>query len=74
MYDMKLSTDKKSFITSGNYGYVCAPIGIGDTLDLAYMNCEAFVKKIHMPNMQLRTDIHKSTLKRYQFLETNSWL
>jgi phosphoribosylamine--glycine ligase len=74
MYDVKLAPGKKSFITSGNYGYVCAPIGIGDTPDQAYLNCEAFVKKIQIPNMQYRTDIQKSTMKRYNFLETNSWL
>ena len=74
LYDVKLAKDKKSFITSGNYGYVCAPIGIGSTPDQAYARCENFVNKIQIPNMQYRTDIQKSTMKRYNFLDVNSWL
>ena len=74
LYDVKLAPDGKSFITSGNYGYVCAPIGIGDTPDQAYANCESSVKRIQIPNMQYRTDIHRSTMNRYNFLETNNWL
>ncbi|MDR3392450.1 MAG: ATP-grasp domain-containing protein [Sulfuriferula sp.] len=73
-YDMKLSKDRKSLITSGNLGYICAPIGIGRTIDEAVSRCEQFVEKIQIPNMQYRTDIPKSTIKRYNFLEVNSWL
>ena len=74
MYDVKLAKDKKSLVTSGNYGYVCAPIGIGDSIEEAAAQCDKALGKINIPNMQYRTDINKSTLKRYQFLETNGWL
>ena len=74
MYDMKLSKDKKSFITSGNLGYICAPIGIGHSIAEASAKCESFVEQIQIPNMQYRTDITKSTTKRYNFLEQYNWL
>lgn len=74
MYDAKITKDKKSLITSGNYGFICAPIGIGDSIEEASLMCDKLLKKIQIPNMQYRTDITESTLKRYQFLETNSWL
>jgi phosphoribosylamine-glycine ligase len=74
MYDVMLSKNKKTLITSGNYGFVCAPIGVGSSIQEAAGRCDRAIDKIQIPNMQLRTDINKSTLKRYQFLETNCWL
>ncbi len=74
LYDAKLSKDKKSLITSGNYGFICAPTGIGDSISEASSRCERLVEQIQIPNMQYRTDIAKSTAKRYQFLEDNGWL
>jgi phosphoribosylamine-glycine ligase len=74
MYDVKLAPNKKTLITSGNYGFVCAPIGVGSSIEEAAARCDAAVKKINIPNMQYRTDINKTTLERYQFLETNDWL
>jgi phosphoribosylamine--glycine ligase len=74
MYDVMLAPDKKSLITSGNYGFICAPTGVGSSIEEAAARCERELKRINIPNMQYRTDINKSTLKRYQFLETNCWL
>jgi phosphoribosylamine-glycine ligase len=74
LYDVKLSKDKKSLITSANYGFIGAPIGIGDSIQEASVRCENMIKQIQIPNMQYRTDITKSTHKRHSFLETNNWL
>lgn len=74
LYDAKLDKTKSGLITSGNYGYIGAPIGIGDSIQEAATRCEGFVKNVQIPNMQYRTDIQKSTLKRYNFLEENGWL
>jgi phosphoribosylamine-glycine ligase len=74
MYDVKLAPGGKTLITSGNYGFVCAPIGVGSSIEEAAAKCEARIRKINIPNMQLRTDINKTTLERYQFLESNDWL
>jgi phosphoribosylamine--glycine ligase len=74
LYDLMLSKDKKHLVTSGNYGYICAPIGIGNSINEAAAKCEKLIDKIQIPNMQYRTDVQKSTTKRYQFLEENGWL
>jgi len=74
LYDAKLAKDKKSLVTSGNYGFICAPTGIGDTIQAAAVRMNQLVKQIQIPNMQYRTDIEKATLKRYNFLESNNWL
>jgi phosphoribosylamine-glycine ligase len=74
LYDAKLSKDKKSLITSGNYGFICAPTGIGDSIVQAAAQCDKLIESIHIPNMQYRTDILKSTTERYDFLERNNWL
>lgn len=74
LFDVKLSKNRNSLETSGNYGYICAPIGTGDTIAAAAGQCSALIDKIHIPNMQYRTDIEKSTTKRYSFLELNGWL
>lgn len=74
MYDVKLAKDRKSLITSGNYGFVCAPTGIGSTVELAAERAMQRVERIHIPNMQYRTDVYKSTMKRYNFLEINNWI
>lgn len=74
LYDVKLSKDKKSLITSGNYGYIGAPMGIGESIGEASAACIKLLEKIQVPNMQHRTDTEKSVSKRYNFLMDNSWL
>lgn len=74
LYDVKLSKDKKSLTTSGNFGYICAPTGVGDTIEIAAERCMKKVDGIHIPNMQYRTDVYKSTMKRYNFLQQHGWL
>ena len=74
LYDAKLSKDKKSLVTSSNYGFIGAPIGIGDSIQEAAGRCDSLIKQIQIPNMQYRTDIIKSTMKRHSFLEINNWL
>ncbi len=74
LYDVKLSKDGKSLVTSGNYGYIGAPMGIGDSILEASAACNALLEKIQIPNMQHRTDTEKSVSKRYNFLMENNWL
>jgi phosphoribosylamine--glycine ligase len=74
LYDAMLSKDKKSLVTSGNYGYVCAPIGIGGSPEAASAKCDALIERIQIPNLQLRTDISKSTMKRYEFFRACEWI
>lgn len=74
LYDVKLAKDKKSLITSGNYGFIGAPCGHGPTIEIAAERCMNKVERIHIPNMQYRTDVFKSVMKRYNFLEVNDWI
>lgn len=73
LYDAMLSKDKKHLITSGNYGFIAAPIGVGDSIGEASARVQVEVKKIQIPNMQYRTDTEKSTLKRYTQLQDWGW-
>lgn len=74
LYDCMLSKDKKSLVTSGNYGYVCAPMGVGRSAEAAWNRCDKGIERIQIPNMQYRTDIYESTMKRYNFLKDNDWI
>lgn len=71
LYDACLNG--KGLITSGNYGYIAAPIGIGESIVEAFMHCENIINKIHIPNMQYRTDIEKVCTKKYEDLLTEGW-
>jgi phosphoribosylamine-glycine ligase len=72
LYDAKLG--KQGLVTSGNYGYIGAPIGVGDSISGAAQEMNGRLGKIQIPNMQYRTDIEKSTRERYDLLDRNSWL
>lgn len=74
LYDVMLSKDKKHLVTSGNYGFIAAPTGIGDSIGEAAGRVEDAIERIQIPNMQYRTDTCKTTLKRYNFLLENGWL
>jgi len=73
MYDVRLTKDKKNLETSGNYGYVCAPIGVGESIYEAFADFHAIFDKIQIPDMQFRTDIEKVVTERFYELEKNSW-
>lgn len=64
----------KTLVTSGNYGYIGAPIGCSDTIEGAAAAMQARLDRIQIPNMQYRTDIKKSTMERYYTLQHDSWL
>lgn len=72
LYDIK--KNGHGLVTSGNYGYLGAATGIGDTAEQAYAKCEELLRKVQVANIQYRTDIYKTTLKRYQELSNNGWL
>ena len=65
---------KKKLVTSGNYGYVGAVMSAAHSLDAVFAQLEGRTKKIQIPNCQYRTDIRKSTERRYRQLEEWGWL
>ena len=65
---------KKQLVTAGVNGLVAVPIATGDNIEQAYARTYGKVDKIHIPDMQYRTDIECSTKKRYKMLESQGWL
>jgi phosphoribosylamine-glycine ligase len=74
MYLFDAMVVKGKLETSGNYGYIGAPIGVGDSFTEAWTKSDFLVKKLQIPNMQHRTDLHQASWKRYSFLQDNGWL
>ena len=74
LHDVRLDKSREALETAGHYGYVCAPIGCGATLEEAFAMVERKLQKLHIPNMQYRTDIRKSTFERHALLSLGSWL
>lgn len=72
LYDVKKTKD--GLTTSGNYGYVGATTGVGDSIEAADQKCKVLLENIKIANIQYRTDIYKNTTKRYQELVNNNWL
>lgn len=59
----------KQLVTSGNYGYIGAVLSAAHTIEAAFSQLEGRMRNIHIPNCQYRTDVQKSTTKRYEELE-----
>ena len=66
--------EKKQLVTSGNYGYIGAVLSAAHTIEAAFSQLEGRMRNIHIPNCQYRTDIQKSTTRRYEQLEQWGWL
>jgi len=68
LYDVML--DKKdSLVTAGYSGFIAVPMGGGNSIGEAFARCDSKIENIHIPNMQIRTDIEKCTTKRYNEIE-----
>lgn len=63
-----------SICTVGINGFIAVPIQTGGTLQDAWGRVKEYVKKIHIPDMQYRTDLEESTTKRYITLSRQGWL
>lgn len=63
-----------TLVTAGINGFVCVPIQPAGTIQDAFGKLNNKVSKIHIPDMQYRTDIEKLTTDRYQTLARQGWL
>lgn len=72
MYDVELQKDK--LVTAGHSGFIATPLGKGGSIAEAFEEVDARIKRIKLPNMQIRTDIEKSVTKRYNELMLDGWL
>jgi phosphoribosylamine--glycine ligase len=67
MYDVMLDKDKQ-LVSAGHSGFIAVPTGYGREIGDAWAMCNARIKEMKIPNMQIRTDIEKTTTKRYNEL------
>jgi len=73
LYDCMCVGDD-SLVTAGVNGLVCVPMACGGTIKEAFSKVCEKIKKIHIPDMQFRTDIEKTTTERYRILDSQGWL
>jgi phosphoribosylamine--glycine ligase len=72
MYDLELQKD--DLVTAGHSGFVCTPMGTGNSISEAFDECEDRVKRIKLANAQYRTDIGNTVRQRYYQLDRDGWL
>ena len=66
--------EKGEMITAGHNGFIATPMGIGNTIEEAFDECDDRIKRIKIPQMQIRTDVQKCVRKRYNELDRDGWL
>lgn len=74
LHDACLAKGGESLETCGYYGLVGAPMGTGGSIEEAFAKVERKLCKLHIPNIQYRTDIRECTMKRHECLSLESWL
>jgi phosphoribosylamine-glycine ligase len=72
LYDAMIAG--KGLETSGNFGYVGAPLAGASSIEGAFAKVDQKIEKIQIPNAQYRTDMCKTTKKRYDTLLSQGWL
>lgn len=73
LYDCVLDKSDELF-TLGINGFCAVPIQAGGTQQEAWGRLAAKIKKIHIPDMQYRTDLEERCVKRYTGLARQGWL
>jgi phosphoribosylamine--glycine ligase len=72
LYDVRV--EKNKLVTNGITGLICCPIEIASEPEDAYAQLKKSIERIHIPDAQYRTDIEKSTMKRYMEVKRMGWL
>lgn len=72
LYDACL--ERGELVTCGISGLVAVPIAMGESIEQAFGKAYAKVDKVNIPDMMYRTDLEKSTRKRYSELDRQGWL
>jgi len=63
MYDVMVEDNE--LVTAGHSGFIAVPMGHGNSIGEAFEIVDQKVKDLKIPNMQIRTDIQKTTTQRY---------
>jgi len=72
LYDCCVNNN--DLVTAGWSGDVCTVLGRGRSFETAWYFVEEKIKKIKIPDMQYRSDLCKSTAKRFQELSCMGYL
>ena len=73
LYDARLN-EKEELVTAGVSGFIGTPIAGSDTIYEAFYKCNDRLERIQVPDLQFRTDIRDSVVKRFNALSTQGWL
>lgn len=77
MFDAMVDTRKsgeEGIVTAGVNGIVCCPVSTGHTPEGAWKGLERVKKSIKFPNMQVRDDLEKTTIKRLKDVQEMGWI
>lgn len=72
LYDAKV--EKDHLVTAGLNGFIAVPMETGTSITEAWDKLDSKIKQFNIPDMQYRTDLRKSTSKRYLELDRMGWL
>lgn len=75
-YDVMASGSgkNKELVSAGMTGFICCPIETSASPQGAFAQLEARIKKIQIPDMQYRTDLQSSIMKRFFKLKEMGWI
>jgi phosphoribosylamine-glycine ligase len=75
-YDVMVEGSGKSaeLVCAGINGLICCPVEVSATPQGAFAQLENKIDKIHIPDMQYRTDLQESIMKRFLKLKEMGWI
>ena len=74
LYDAKVNPDSEKFVTAGISGWVCCPMGTGETIGGAFDEVLQKIGLLRIPDLSYRNDVPQSVARRYRELEAGGWL
>jgi phosphoribosylamine-glycine ligase len=73
LYDCYLNNSGELYSVGVN-GFIGVPIQAGGTMQEAFGRLGERIKKISIPDLQMRTDLEEKCIKRYSILARQGWL
>ena len=74
LYDAKVNPDSEKFVTAGVSGWICCPMGTGETIGGAFEEVKQQIGLLRIPDLSYRNDVPESVARRYRELEVGGWL
>lgn len=73
-YFYDVMVEKDELVCAGTNGFICCPIEVSASPQGAFAQLEERIKKIQVPDMQYRTDLQSSIMKRFFKLKEMGWI